>query len=218
MKHFKIIFGSTLVVLLMLVSASITEARAHDDAGKPDDNKGAEVSAEHRNTGSEDDDTDADEESTDESTDDSTENKGKGEATSSLHRSAVSTFVKTLLEVADREGGIGEQVREIAKAQEDSEEATTEAIVDTENRGKFKTFLIGTDYKNIGVIRSELAKSDKQIEKLKALVEKATTDEAKAELNTEIALLEASQKKVEDFVKAQESKFSLFGWFVKIFN
>jgi len=134
------------------------------------------------------------------------------------HRSVVAAFVQGLLNVADREGGIGAEVRVIAQEQNDSASTTVEAMAELEERGGLKTFLIGTDYKSAGVIRSELAKTDNQIERLKKLVSRATSEADKAELNVQIESLVESQVEIENFVELHESKFSLLGWFVKLFN
>lgn len=140
-----------------------------------------------------------------------------GSANADLHRSAVSMFVLNLLKVANREGGIGAEVRTIAQAQNDSASTTAQAMTKVETRSGFKTFLIGSDYKNLGMIRSELAKTANQIERLKVLAGLAVNAQDKAELNAQISLLEADQAKVDAFVTAHENRFSMFGWFVKIF-
>lgn len=136
---------------------------------------------------------------------------------SNEHRSNVSIFVHSLLKIANREGGIGAEVRTIAKEQDDDASTTVEAMVKVETRNGFKTFLIGSDYKNLGVIRSELATTANQIARLKILAGLTVSAQDENELNAQIKLLEADQAKVEAFVKAHESQFSLFGWFVKLF-
>jgi hypothetical protein len=50
------------------------------------------------------------------------------------------------------------------------------------------------------------------------LLNRATNEESKTTLLGQIQKLEQEQQKIEDFLKANESKFSLFGWFVKLFN
>jgi len=134
------------------------------------------------------------------------------------HRSTVATFVQTLLDVADREqGGIGEEVKVIAQAQNDTKDKVADGIDKINNRSKIKTFLIGTDYKTIGQLRSEMVKTRNQIDQLKRLLDKTTSEENKTALQGQIQTLEQEQQKIEDFLKANESKFSLFGWFVKLF-
>ena len=135
------------------------------------------------------------------------------------HRSTVATFVRSLLNIADKEqGGIGEQVRVVAQEQNETKDKVADGIDKIQNRSKIKTFLIGTDYKNVGQLRSEMVKTGNQIDWLKKLLDKTTSEESKTALQGQIQTLEQGQQKIDDFLKANESKFSLFGWFVKLFN
>jgi hypothetical protein len=134
------------------------------------------------------------------------------------HRSVVATFVQGLLKVADQDRGIGAQVRVIAQEQNDSGTTTADSIAKVEARGNLETFLIGSDFKNLGVIRSELASTSARIATLTAIASSTTDVTAKAELNAQIKLLQDDQVNVNAFVDAHENTFSLFGWFVKLFN
>ncbi len=148
----------------------------------------------------------------------SADNNNKGQLNAETHRSEVANFVQSLLQVADREGGIGEQVRVIAQQQNDSEAATTQAIEKVQTRSKIKTFLIGSDYKNLGALRSEMVKTRNRIEQLNRLMENIQNEGDKTELQNQIQTLEQEQTNIENFIKAQEGKFSLFGWLLKLFN
>jgi len=141
-----------------------------------------------------------------------------GSETSTEHRSTVATFVQNLLSIANREGGIGSEVKVIAQEQNDSSSTTAEAIVKVEKKGGISAFLFGTDYKNLGVIRSELAKTSNRIERLNALASSTINTQAKIELDAQIKLLQEDQVKVTAFVDTHENSFSLFGWFVKMFS
>ncbi|MDD5068341.1 MAG: hypothetical protein PHS53_02885 [Candidatus Pacebacteria bacterium] len=147
----------------------------------------------------------------------STSNAG-GSVTAEAHRSTVATFVKTLLAVADREGGIGAEVRAVAQAQNDSATTTASAMAKVEERGAVRTFLFGSDYKNLGVIRSQIAVTSNNIDRLKKLLDRTTSVEARAELNAQIQVLQDEQVKLDAFVTAHEDTFSVFGWFVKLFQ
>jgi hypothetical protein len=126
-------------------------------------------------------------------------------------RSTVATFVQTLLNVADREqGGIGEQVRVVARQQNETKDKVADAIDKVRNRSKVKVFLIGTDYKNIGQLRREMVKTRNQIDWLNRLLDKTTSEESKTALQGQIQTLEQEQQKIEDFLKANESKFKKF--------
>lgn len=150
------------------------------------------------------------------------ENKGeeesnKGQINAEIHRSTVANFVQSLLSVADREGGIGEQVKVVAQEQNASKETTAEAIDKVEKRSKIKTFLLGTDYKNIGTLRSEMVKTRNHIEQLTRLVDKAENEQDKTELQFQIQNLEQEQINIEIFISQNENKFSLLGWVAKLF-
>jgi len=145
-------------------------------------------------------------------------NNEKGQLNAEAHRSTVANFVQSLLQVANREGGIGQQVRVIAQQQNDAKEKVVSAIGEIQNRSKIKTFLIGTDYKNIGALRSEMVQTRNRLDQLNRLIESATNEVDKTELQNQITTLGQEQQKINDFLKANESKFSLFGWFVKLFN
>jgi len=143
-------------------------------------------------------------------------NNQAGQVNAAEHRSTVANFVQTLLKaVSSTEGGIGQQVRVIAQQQNDSDTTTTKAIETIQSRSKIKTFLIGSDYKNLGALRSEMVQTRNRIDQLNRLIQNATDT---AEIQAQIQTLEQEQIKIENFIKAQEGKFSLFGWLVKTFN
>ena len=139
--------------------------------------------------------------------------------TSEQHRSVTADFVKGLLNIASRSaGGIGEQVKVIAQEQEQNEEKIADQIDAVQKRNKIKTFLIGTDYKNVGALRSEIVKTGNRIDQLKRLMEKTTNAADKAALQTQITSMEIEQVNTETFLKTSESTFSLFGWLRKLFG
>ena len=142
----------------------------------------------------------------------------KGMKISQSHRSAVAEVVEKLRIVAGKDKNIGEEVREIAQEQEESGERAVEAIESVETRGALKTFLFGTDYKNIGVIRSELVTTDNHIDRLTKAMDRSEDTEVKADLETQISTLEETKTSVESFVKENEDKFSLLGWLLRLFN
>ncbi len=143
-------------------------------------------------------------------------NKQTGRMNADEHKSTVANFVQTLLKAASStEGGIGQQVRAIAQEQKDSSTTTANAIQKIQSRNKIKTFLFGSDYKNLGALRSEMVKTRNRIAQLNRTIKNATST---AEIQTQIQTLEQEQTKIENFIKGQEGKFSLFGWLAKMFN
>lgn len=138
--------------------------------------------------------------------------RSKGAQTADEYRSAVATFVQSLIAVADRNGGIGTEVREVAQSQNESASTTAQAIDTIEKRGNFRTFFAGSDYKNIGVIRSELATTTAHIAQLQRLLEKTTVALDRTEITNQIDVLKEQQEKLQSYITAQEDVFSLFGW------
>jgi hypothetical protein len=140
-----------------------------------------------------------------------TANDSSGEA--KVYRSTVATFVKGLLSIADRDGGIGAEVRVIAKSQQDSASTSAHAMLKAEaNKEKgFKAFLLGSNYKTIGQLRSEMVVTKNNIEKLEKLALSATDAQVKADLSAQIKVLEESQVKIQAFIAANKG-FSLLGW------
>ncbi len=134
------------------------------------------------------------------------------------HRSKVVEAVLKLVELAGKDKNIGEEISEIAKEENESSGRAAEAIKEVEARGKFKTFLFGTDYKNIGALRSEMVRSDNNIDRLTKAKDRTIDQAVKAELDVQIAVFQKANDEAEAFVKANESKFSIFGWLFKLFS
>ncbi len=141
-----------------------------------------------------------------------------GQLNADSHRSAVSLFVKSLLDIANREGGIGSQVRLIAQKQNVSATTTTSAMAKVDGRSTLRTLLLGTDYKNLGVIRSEIATTSGNIAQLKTLLSGVVNESDRVALDAQIKVLENQQIKIEAYVKAHENVFGVFGWFSKLFS
>lgn len=149
--------------------------------------------------------------------DKNTEENGE-DISSESHRNTIADSIKNLLEVADNNHSIGAEVRVIAQEQSDSNEKVSRAIQQIQEKGKFKSFLFGTDYKNTSTLKVELEKTNTQIEQLKALSAKTTDTIDKVTLNTQVELLQSEQVTIQAFIDLHENKFSLFGWLVKMFN
>lgn len=141
-----------------------------------------------------------------------------GKVNAEEHRSTVANFVQSLLQVAEREGGIGEQVRLVAQEQNQSASTTVQAMQKVEERSKIKTLFLGSDYKNLGTLRSEMVQTQNRLEQLNRLAENVENESDKTELQNQIQTLEQEQTKIETFIKDREDDFGLFGWLVKLFN
>ncbi len=145
---------------------------------------------------------------------DEDEDSGKGEE----HRSSVAAEVQALLRVADRVGGIGADVRLIAREHASSSESIEDAEDKVEGRPAWLIFLIGTDYGNLGKLRSEIVTTQNHIKRLSDARDRTVDVTAQAELQAQIDALKAQASTTAEFVADNEDQFSLFGWLVKVFQ
>ncbi len=134
------------------------------------------------------------------------------------HKSEVSGVVRELLKVADRDKQIGDEVKEVAESEEDQSEGIKEKMNKVEQRSRLKTFFIGSDYKNLGQLRSELVTTENNLERLNKSMERTTSATIKTDLENQIKNLQTIKEKADLFVKNNENRFSLFGWFLKLFS
>lgn len=194
-----------------------------EDESDIDEDEGVEDESDDSQDDSIDDQDDADEDEDDVNDDidddsDEDEDVEDDEIDGEEHRSAVETVVQDLLKVADQEKGeVGEEVKSIAEEKDRSKDDVAENIDEVKNRSGLKTFFIGTDFKNLGELRSETVKTENQIEKLSELSDEVKIPDNKTTLEKQIETLKELQQNIIDFIKENESKFSLFGWFAKLF-
>ena len=136
------------------------------------------------------------------------------------HRSAVANFVHELLDVADRQalGGIGEQVREIARQQNASEDKVGPKLEKVKNKNKIRKFFFGTYFGETRAIKKEMQSAQKRLRELERIKDGVVANpEDKAVLEAQIQNFKDNINKVLSEVEEEEGKFSLFGWVKKIF-
>jgi cob(I)alamin adenosyltransferase len=129
------------------------------------------------------------------------------------HRSEVADFVKSLDDVADIEGGgIGKQVRTIARAQKLSADKVATLIEDAQGRSAIAEFLIGPKTDDLDEIQNEILANNVRIEILNRAIAQVTDADIKAILSEQVAALQQETTKLTSFVDSQLDKSSLFGW------
>ncbi|MFH1744766.1 MAG: hypothetical protein ABH881_01205 [bacterium] len=135
------------------------------------------------------------------------------------YRSEVADFVQNLLDVADRQelGGIGEQVREIARQQNASEDMVTPDLERIKNKNKIRKFFFGTDFGKTREIKKEMQEAQKRLRELERVGDDIDNSVDKAEIEAQIKNFQENINEVLEEVGVEEGKFSLFGWMKKIF-
>lgn len=129
------------------------------------------------------------------------------------HRSEVADFVKSLNDVADiEEGGIGKQVRIVARAQKLSSDKVASLVDDAKSRGDLAKLLIGPKTDALDGIQDEIVANNVRIEILNRALAQVTDEDIKAILSEQIATLQQETTQLQSFVGSQSNTSSLLGW------
>ena len=134
------------------------------------------------------------------------------------HRSDMADIIDELDRVAGRDSDIEDDIDEVVKEQRELEEKAAKALDEVEKRDSLRTFFFGTDYRNLGELRSTIVTTENHIERLQKASERTDDVVVKASLEAQIQALEDTASSTEVFIRDNEGKFSLFGWFVRIFK
>jgi len=145
-----------------------------------------------------------------------TNKESQGQGTS--RRSRVANAVHELLAIADRDGGIGPQVREIAKSQQSSHEEAEKALEKVKGRKGWVKFLIGPNYKQISLVENRLDEINKQLEELKDLRGKLSNPEDSTLLDSQVEAIKQLQTELQAEVQDSKKGFSLFGWLNRLLS
>jgi len=133
-------------------------------------------------------------------------------------RNTVANAVQAMVHVADRNGGVGKEVRVIAQNQLKHQESLEGALKEVEGRKGFASFLIGPKYKEVNKAKALLDQNIVQIRELNQLKNKLNTQADKDILVEQISFLEQLSEQARERINGSENKFSLFGWAVKLFT
>ncbi|HAV11504.1 MAG TPA: hypothetical protein DCX32_03090 [Candidatus Moranbacteria bacterium] len=109
-------------------------------------------------------------------------------------------------------------LEEVAVETEESSEETTVAIEEVEKTNKFTKLLIGSDYKNLGQLRSSLVKNRNEIRKLTGLSEASLDEATKAVIDEQLVSLMQERERIKTVIETNEGGFSLLGWVFKFMS
>ena len=118
----------------------------------------------------------------------------------------------------NKDKDVAEEVLAVVNEYASSSERAAEAKEKVVSRRGWMVFLIGSDYKNLGALRSELVTTQNEIDRLTRARERASDSVVQAEIDAQIQTLEETASNTEAFLEENESKFSIFGWVVRLFS
>lgn len=145
--------------------------------------------------------------------------KGKSENANS-HRKNIQKVVEDLTNVVVTEEFVGndevsEDIEAVITDEEEEVDEIVEAIEAVEGRGKWKTFLMGADYKNLGQLRSNLAHNTNSIRKLTKAGTEVVAEGSEGIVDSSLTTLYQERARIQQVIEANENEFSLLGWIFK---
>lgn len=143
--------------------------------------------------------------------------QGKGDEISSQRRSRVAAAVQQMLQIADRNEGIGQQVRIIAQNQNQNQEKLEADLLKIQNRSGFAKFVIGPNYGEINNARKVLEQNREQIQQLNQIRSQITNEGEQQTLSEQIQVLEQANLEISNSLDIFQKGFSLFGWLFRMF-
>lgn len=144
--------------------------------------------------------------------------KSISESDAEIRRSRVSNAVQEMFMVAERNKGIGQQIRVIAQNQKKNQEALEKDMEKAESRGKLKRFFFGADYKTLNSAENKLKIHTEELDQLKQLALEIQNIADTNSLEEQIKVMEQIKNELEQEINSNKKGFSLFGWLGRIFT
>lgn len=137
-----------------------------------------------------------------------------------LHSSLVSKAVQQLVRATDRfeNPGIGEEVREIARAHGQDEDKANQSMDESRSKPKILKFFFGADYKQLKEVKKVMTQNTNRIRKLEKLMDRVQNETESQALQEQLTTLQVQNLELENQYKEELSGFSLFGWLAKLFS
>jgi len=138
-------------------------------------------------------------------------------ATSEQRRSQVANAVQEMLQVAERNGGIGQQVRTIAQNQNQNQEKIEASLQKVQSRSGFAKFFVGPNYGEINNAKKMLEQNREQIQQLNQIKNQLVNQGDQQQLTEQIQVLEQANLQIENSLGTAQKGFSLLGWMFRWF-
>lgn len=140
-----------------------------------------------------------------------------GSAVAEQRRSKVANAVQEMLQVAERNGGIGQQVRTIAQTQNQNQEKLEASLQKVQSRSELVKFFVGPNYGEINSAKKILEQNREQINQLNQVKNQLANQGDQQQLTEQIQLLEQVSLEIENSLGTAQKGFSLFGWMFRLF-
>lgn len=141
---------------------------------------------------------------------------GKSSNSSEQRKSQVASAAQAMLQIADRNSGIGQQVKVIAQNQNQNQIKLEKNVEKIQDRGGFAKFFIGANYGEIKDAQKTLEQNKEQIKQLNQIRTQLSNQGDQQQLTEQIKVLEQANQEIETLITDAQEGFSLFGWLNRI--
>ncbi|MCK5698945.1 MAG: hypothetical protein KAH93_03790 [Candidatus Aenigmarchaeota archaeon] len=132
------------------------------------------------------------------------------------NQNQVRLAVHSLLAMEDLVGGIGPQVREIARSFNNSVQSTIKSEEKIQTRSSITRFFAGGDAKAAQELETEVTQNQQRIQELKQLKDECDCDEeVKAMMQEQIQQMEQEQTRLQELAESEKKSKGLLGWLWK---
>lgn len=140
-----------------------------------------------------------------------------GSVVAEQRRSKVANAVQEMLQVAERNGGIGQQVRTIAQTQNQNQEKLEASLQKVQSRSELVKFFVGPNYGEINSAKKILKQNREQINQLNQVKNQLANQGDQQTLTEQIKTLEQVSLEIENSLGTAQKGFSLFRWMFRLF-
>ncbi len=132
------------------------------------------------------------------------------------HMSVVAETVEELLTTQGAKGGIGQQISEVARQQQQAQEDIEEQVDKLEARRGLMKKLFGPDYKAIKNLNRQMGRNQLRIQQLEQLQTQVTNQADQTQIQGTVQAMVEQNTVLQEQVRAEEQVGSLFGWLFKL--
>jgi hypothetical protein len=137
--------------------------------------------------------------------------------TARQNMSMVAQKVEELLSDETNQGGIGQQVKDIANQQKQAQGEIKQQLDKLESRQGLMKKLFGADPKTIKNLKQQIEQNQLRIQQFQQLQNQTTNQADETQLQEMIQALTEQNTALADQVQIEEQVGSVFGWLIKLF-
>ena len=133
------------------------------------------------------------------------------------HMSVVAQTVEELLITQGAKGGIGQQVSEVAREQQQAQQEIEGELDKLEAKQGWMKKLFGPDYKAIKNLNQQIERNKLRTRQLEQLQTQVANQADQTQIQEAVQALIEQNTALEEQIQAEEQVGSLFGWLIKLF-